>query len=244
MALDLSVEISLPVWDKTLSEISSPGVLQLYQTNSFYREIVLDLLKRGFLEEQFYLSEFGRIYKEEGLDIDYRSENTWETGYIHGYLLGASSDKPNSLYIGEYESTLLADELFDGGGYNYTQDQFNEQIERNIQILRDFQKSGNNNYYFKEILLKILELNQIPLELLRIGFGLLEIRFLFELSVKANLDPEIRNEIRAIEYVRRDASFNRIWKDRDDHDFVVMLNKDKSNQESRKDLWKSLGWTE
>ena len=60
--MDLSQEISLPFWDKSFRNISLPDALKLYQVNSFYREIVLDRMKRD-LFEQFYLSEFKRLYQ-------------------------------------------------------------------------------------------------------------------------------------------------------------------------------------
>ena len=222
--MDLSQEISLPFWDKSFRNISLPDALKLYQVNSFYREIVLDRMKRD-LFEQFYLSEFKRLYQIHRVRTYYYDMGLWD---FNGGEYSIQSMYPESV-----QTYPRIDEMVERLGLvegSFTKEELKENIQELFNFINDHVKKLEKPYYFGEVVSKIIKLNDIPIEIFNIGDEYSGSRLTLEIEIKTGV-------------VKLDALNEKqkeIWEKYPD-DFVILLNKDKSNQQQREKFWRSLG---
>ena len=135
--MDLSVEISIPFWDETFSDrINIYEAARLYQINSFFRELVLNLIKRGKVED-LNLYVFGdngdgqlglndNVYRNRPIRNDFFTEK----GSIKQIVLGRS------------HSMILMEngDLYVFGHNYYGQLGLNDNVSRNRPIRNDFFK--------------------------------------------------------------------------------------------------------
>ncbi len=221
--MDLSQEISLPFWDKGFRNISLQDALKLYQVNSFFREIVLDLMKRGYLE-QFYLSEFKRLYQIHHVVPEYYDDR-WDLNRMEYFI-----------YVTDLERIDTVPEMGEGLGLyegSYTKEELKNKFQELFDSINDYMKRIENPFYFREVVDKIIELNDIPEEILEIKEGYIKPRLMLEIEIKTGV----------VELDALNEEQKEILEENPD-DFVILLNKDRSNQQQREKFWLSLGWKE
>ena len=142
--MDLSVEISIPFWDETFSDRTNiHEAARLYQINSFFRELVLNLIRRGKVEDlKLYVvgrNEDGQLGLNDNLDrnIPIRNDFFKEKGSIKQIILG-----------GLHSMVLMENgDLYVFGDNQYGQLGLNDILSRNRPIRNDFFKDKGSIKY-------------------------------------------------------------------------------------------------
>ncbi len=135
--MDLSVEISIPFWDETFSDkINFHEAARLYQINSFFRELVLNLIRRGKVEDLnlyvFGYNRYGQLGLNDNPDRNRPIQNNFftEKGSIKQIVLGGW----NSMIL------MDNDDVYSTGFGEQGQLGLNNNLNRNIPIRNDFFK--------------------------------------------------------------------------------------------------------
>ena len=145
--LDLSEEISIPFWDETFSgKINIYGAARLYQINSFFRELVLDLIKRGKVED-LNLYVFGYNWNEQ-LGIAGQAANLGVVGLNDNLDRNRSirndffTEKGSikQIVLGGFHSMILMDngDLYVFGYNKFGQLGLNDNLNRNRPVQNNF----------------------------------------------------------------------------------------------------------
>ncbi len=139
--MDLSVEISIPFWDETFSDrINIYEAVRFYQINSFFRELVLNLIRRGKVED-LNLYVFGHnTYGQLGLNDNVNRNRPIRNDFF--------TDKGSikQIVLGELHSMVLMnnDDLYVFGYNESGQLGLNDNLNRNRPIRNDsFKDKGS-----------------------------------------------------------------------------------------------------
>ncbi len=135
LKMDLTKEISIPFWDEIFSDgINIYKAARLYQVNLFFRELVLNLIKRGKVKD-LNLYVFGRngdgqLGLSDNVDLNRPIQNNFfkEKGSIKQIALGG------------WHSMVLMENgyLYVFGDNIYGELGLNDNVDRNRPIRNDF----------------------------------------------------------------------------------------------------------
>ena len=149
--MDLAKEISIPFWDKTLDGIDISKAANLYQVNSFFRELVLDLIKRGKIKDtELYVFGYNR-FGQLGIAAQDASLDAFGDVYLNNSLnrnvpikndFFTEKSPIKQIVLGWSHSIILMenDDLYVFGRNREGQLGLNDNLHRNRPIRNDFFK--------------------------------------------------------------------------------------------------------